>query len=315
MKLSPLFIAAWCSVVGAQIPETEGIPPTIAQAALQPDAVLDEKQEPWRDELKAIFQPLVQDCKSTREAVLAIASQMTQATGVYYSTQRRHPSMNAQEALREKKVSCTGQSILLACALRSVGIPARAVGVASWGHMRGNHTWCEAWFDGGWHMIEFNERDFNTPWVMEYVGMLNPKHPRQRIYAASPGARDGFFPIVWNPWCHIEAEDVTERYLELARAWYEKAGLPADSQRLMLDIHPRPAQARMIYLEDAEENRIAEATLPTQNDDMRRTAVLNLPRTGSYYLRVQGSTQRQPVQAGAAPVQVLHLQTVPNASE
>ncbi len=298
-----------CSVAWAQYPWSKSTPVPVVKSALSPDTVLDEKCTPWRQELKRIFHPLVKNCCSAKEAVLCVASQMTQATGVYYSTQRRKPSMNPMEALLEKKVSCTGQSILLVCALRSIDIPARAVGVASWGHIRGNHTWCEAWFDGGWHMIEFNEQDFNTPWVMEYIGMLNPNHPNQRIYAATPGATLGYFPIVWNPWCHIEAEDVTNRYLALSRAWYEKAGLPKNCQRLMVDILPRPENKLIIHLEDEEGNIIAETPLPTSFDDMRRTATLNLPRHGLYYLRIKGDTKRRLVQANSAPAQVIRLQS------
>lgn len=296
------------SVAFAQFPWSGTAPKEIEQAALSPDCVLDETPCNWRPALEAIFRPLVKECRTASEAVLTVASQMTQATGVYYSPKRRHPLMNPLEALHEKKVSCTGQSILLVSALRSIGIPARAVGIGSWGYIRGNHTWCEAWCDGEWKMIEFNEKDFNTPWVMEYIGMINPKVPHQRIFAASPHGRGGYFPTVWNFESRVTAEDVTQRYLALSRAWYEKKGLPTDCQRLMVDIHPRLEEECILTLENEQGAPIETAPLPTLRDDMRRTAILNLPRQGCYYLRIEGSEQRIELTPTPAPVQLLQIQ-------
>lgn len=295
------------SVAFGQYPWSGAYPNEVEQAALLPDRVLDETPCNWRPVLQPIFQPLVKNCSTVDEAALTIAANMTKVTGVYYSKERRHPLMNPLESLQEKKVSCTGQSILLVCALRSVGIPARAVGIGSWGHIRGNHTWCEVWCDGEWKMLEFNEKDFNTPWVMEYLGMINPQIPFQRIYAVSPQAQGAFFPAVWNPWSHIAAEDVTERYLKLSREWYEKAGLPAHCQRLLVDVQPRTDAPRSIILENEPGKEEAKAILPTTRDDMRRTATLNLPRQGQFFLRIEGSTQRKAVSATASAVQTIIL--------
>lgn len=308
MKKLLLVLLSFASVAFAQFPWSGAAPKEIEQAALLPDCVLDETPCNWRPALEAIFRPMVKECRTASEAALTVASRMTQATGVYYSRERRHPLMNPLEALNEKKVSCTGQSILLVCALRSVGIPARAVGIGSWGHIRGNHTWCEAWCDGEWKMLEFNEKKFNTPWVMEYVGMINPRIPYQRIFAASPHGKSGIFPTVWNAESRITAEDVTERYLELSRVWYEKAGLPSDCQRLMVDIHPRMDDILTLVLENEQGSVISRSPLPTTRDDMRRSATLNLPRQGSHYLRIQGCDQRIEIAPTSAPVQVLMLQ-------
>ncbi len=120
-----------------------------------------------------------------REAALAIASLIQKTLNVRYSTERRVPHQGVKESLQSGKVSCTGQSILLICALRSVGIPARMAGVLTWNHVRGNHNWVEAWCDGEWKMLEYNEKDFNTPWVMSAISMLDPRKPENAIYATS----------------------------------------------------------------------------------------------------------------------------------
>lgn len=303
--LLPL-VAAVSAVTAETLPwERESLPPAVVQSALQPDWVFCEDACDWREPVADIFRPLVRDCATAGEAVLTVASQMTAATGVYYSMERRKANMNALEALREKKVSCTGQSVLLVCALRSVGIPARVVWVMTWNHIPGNHTWVEAWVDGGWKMIEFNEKEFNTPWVMEYIGMLDDKVPMQRIYAVGGAGKGGFVPFRIPAGRTLTAEDVTARYRKLSRAWYEQAGLPTDCQRLMVDVRERRDVARPVELLDEAGRVVSRALLPTRRDDVRRCATLLLPRTGRYYLKTDAATIE--VTATEAPVRLIRL--------
>lgn len=290
----------------ADFPWSNTAPAQVEEASLHPDTVLDEVPCDWRPILTPIVEPLVKDCSTAREAVLHIASNLSRSTGVYYSPARRKHNMNAMEALAEKKVSCTGQSILLVCALRSVGIPARAVGVCSWNHIRGNHTWTEAWFEGGWHMIEFNERDFNTPWVMENIGMLNPRLSVQRIKAATPQGKSTWSPELPGS-TSIPAEDVTERYSQLALNWYQQNGLPANIQRLLVDSFPRQHTVHTIELIDAAGKTISSAKLPTVADDMRYLARLALPREGKFFLRIQGKANQFPISPTESAVQLLLL--------
>ncbi len=285
--------------------EREPLPPAVVQSALQPDWVFCEDACDWRKPVADIFRPLVRECETAREAVLTIASQMTAATGVYYSMERRKANMNALEALREKKVSCTGQSVLLVCALRSVGIPARVVWVLTWNHLPGNHTWVEAWVDGEWQMIEFNEKAFNTPWVMEYIGMLDEKIPAQRIFAVGGTDKGDFVPFQLPEGRALTAEDVTARYRALSRAWYEQAGLPPDCQRLMVDVRERRETACPVELHDESGRVVSRALLPTQRDDVRRCARLLLPRSGRYYLKTDSATIE--VTATEAPVRIIRL--------
>ena len=49
-------------------------------------------------------------------------------------------------------------SIMLVEACRSVGVPARLAGIASWPGRGGNHTWVEFW-DNGWHFVGAAEPD------------------------------------------------------------------------------------------------------------------------------------------------------------
>lgn len=281
------------------------LPETIVQSALRPDWVFCETPCDWRNHLSTIFRPLVSDCSNAREAVLKIAGNMTSVTGVYYSMERRKYNMNAVEALYEKKVSCTGQSILLVCALRSVGIPARAVWVMTWNHVPGNHTWAEAWVDGQWQMIEFNEKEFNTPWVMESIGMLNPDKTTQRVYAVGCATPPDAPEHPENAPAFM-VEDVTERYLKLARQWYEKNGLSPEQQRILVDVSPRIETSEPVEILDACGTVISRAQLPTTRDDVRRFASLIVPRSGQHVLKTPFGI-RQLTANAARPVHIIRL--------
>lgn len=309
-NLAVVLLFLFSPVLARDFPWSNGVPASIREASVLPDRVLDEAPCNWRPVLTPIVRPMVSQCTTAAEAVRRLASGLSSRTGVHYSTARRKHNMNALEALEEKKVSCTGQSILLVCALRAVDIPARAVGVLTWNHIEGNHTWVEAWFDGQWHMIEFNEQDFNTPWVMENIGMLDTRHPLQRIRAATPTGSTSWVPDsnirIFNNMM-IPAEDVTDRYLELARRWYERSGVPADTQRLLIDARPRRLSPPQVELANEQGKVIGSATLPSTRDDMRYFARLSLPRQGSYTLRVQGESETLRIQATHAPVRILRL--------
>lgn len=304
--LTALFLLA-APVVAGEYPWSDDVPAEIAATALHPDQVLDETPCDWRPVVKSIFAPQAEECRTAREAVLRIASNIGATTGVYYTPERRKHNMNALEALSEKKVSCTGQSILLTCALRSVDIPARAVGILCWNHVQGNHTWVEAWFEGAWHMIEFNEKDFNTGWVMENIGMLNTCNPVQRIKAANPAGQHWWFPLNGKSRTNFKADDVTERYTELAREWYICNGMDASTQRLMVNVRDRREQAPVLELVDRKGIVISAGRLPSLRDDMRYFTRLELPRSGEYYLRLKGEQKHIPIRATEAPVQIISL--------
>lgn len=276
--------------------QDEQIPDEIYREYVLPYAVINESRGDWRSVLEEKYGSIAKACRTAEEAVWRIVSHMTEDTGVIYSRERRHPVMSALEALAEKKVSCTGQSILVVCALRSVGIPARAVGVASWNHIPGNHTWAEAWYNGGWHMVEFNEKEENTPWVMENIGLLDPQSRFQQIIAAtwSPKSEKTFFPVIpcgFAARC-VFGENVTERYTTLARQWYEKNGLSHDVQRLFVEVLSPPRNQKCervpawVELRAPDGSLIDEGVGPGPQDDMREYLRLSLPRLKGYTLRV-----------------------------
>lgn len=313
MKMSPLLsLAAFAAVAflpAAAFPWSGAAPDELVREAVEPDLVAHETPCDWRPVVTPMAEALVSDCGSAREAVLTLAAKLPEVSGVYYSTERRKAAMNALEALDEKKVSCTGQSIFLICALRSVGIPARMVGLLTWNHVLGNHTWVEAWFDGEWHMIEYNEHDFNTPWVMENIGMLDPKEITQRIQAVTPSGDEPFLTVYVLDKRVLPSVNVSERYARLAQEWYDSSGSSADAQRLMVDCMQRPDHAVDVRIETAAGECISADALPTTQDDMRRFARLSLPRDTEtvYFLRIGEEEERIPLHCTPAPVQILRL--------
>ena len=69
----------------------------------------------------------------------------------YQSTDGRTAS--ALTVMRRGFGRCGEESVLLTCALRACGIPARQVYVPLWSHCDDNHAWVEAWVDGVWRYM------------------------------------------------------------------------------------------------------------------------------------------------------------------
>lgn len=285
-----------------EFPWTQSVPKEIYTDYVKPNVFWVEKKEPWRERLYQLICPQVRECKDAESAVLTIASKIGEISGAYYTVERRTAIMSPMETLREKKVSCSGQSILLAAAFRSVGIPARVVGIETWAHVPGNHTWCEAWVGGAWKMIEFNETNFNTPWVMENVGMLDcTKDPRQRILAASGGD---------DPKLQI---DVSDRYASLAKQWYKENGITDNNQRICIEVRGKSGLRRVVkvalYNEQGE--LLKEGKSPSESDDFRQFLSWNVPRNVQYKMKIfqtdGGELCSQELEASDSPVQILKL--------
>lgn len=295
-----------------EFPWTASIPADIAHPYVEANRFIDEQPCDWRATVQAIMLPAIKDCKTVQEAVQAIAPNMGKLTGVYYSVERSAACLNPLQSLSEKKASCTGMSILFAAAMRSVGIPCRLAGVLSWNHTPGNHTWTEVWFDGAWHMIEFDRSEYNTAWVMEAVSMLDSKnHWEQRIMAVNPSAPAGelnFYPLPWNITDRsVRAEDVSARYMQLASDWYSTQDRPANKQQLMIDLLPRQAADSKVQLCNANGEVLGEGLLPKPEDDMRQMLQLYLPKDdqGCYLYFEDGTVI--PIQSTNAPVQILRF--------
>lgn len=191
-----------------------------------PYHVVDEVRDSWRKELYELFSAVVDTCATMEQAVTAINASIPLITGVEYNTLREKTNQSPRESMRQGMASCTGLSILLVDAFRSIGIPARFVGTASWHDNRGNHSWTEVWLDGKWRVTEYYiPSRLDHLWFMDDAAKAKADDRNYAIYATRFGKSDDWFPMVWcgDDSTHIEdlpqtigAENVTKHYIDLA---------------------------------------------------------------------------------------------------
>jgi predicted esterase len=181
----------------ARFPWAKAVPEDIFLNDVLPYASLDEKRDPWRRRLLDAAAPLVKDSHTASEAVQALNRDLFRKLNVHYSTDRERADQSPAQSIASGKASCTGLSILLVDACRSVGIPARIAGLSQWTDKPGNHTWVEIW-DGGWHFTgasEYSPEGLDHTWFADEIA-----HARsvQAIYAASWKQTGTHFPLAWN---------------------------------------------------------------------------------------------------------------------
>ena len=177
---------------------------------------VDETREAWRLDMRNRTKEIVKDCKTPGEAAQQINKVLFKQVGVKYSTKRKKANQSPSESIEQGLASCTGLSILLVDACRSVNVPARLVGVPSWTTKRGNHTWVEVWDDGDWHFTGAAEQDpagLDRGWFVRDASKADKTSKLHSIYAISFRNTDTIFPMVWShggPRSY--AVNVTDRY-------------------------------------------------------------------------------------------------------
>ena len=199
----------------AKTPWAANVPLEIFFDAVLPYASLNEKREDWRTQFNEKFSPLVKDCKTAGEAALLLNDQIFKQLNVkYHATKRPKPDQCPSESIDAGYASCTGLSIMLVDACRSVGIPARITGTPMWINNAGNHTWVEIW-DRQWRFIGAAESSpFNQTWFADMASRADPSQPLHRIYSST--FRQGKVPFLmdWLPGnTEYPAVDVTGYYV------------------------------------------------------------------------------------------------------
>ncbi|MFT5733825.1 MAG: poly(3-hydroxybutyrate) depolymerase/transglutaminase-like putative cysteine protease [Planctomycetota bacterium] len=186
-----------------------------------PYAVLDETRESWRPAMLARTRPIVADAETIEEAVQAINRELFGEVNVHYNTGRKRPNASPSESIAQGRATCTGLTILLVDACRSVGIPARAAGVAQWHDDRGNHTWPEIWDGKRWRFTgadEYDAKGLDRGWFVSDASQAKPLAQgdvNHAVWATSWRATGHTFPLVWNrSYDGVDAVEVTARYLK-----------------------------------------------------------------------------------------------------
>ena len=124
----------------AKAPWRDRVPKEIFLNDILPYACVNETRDAWRGLLREKCEPLVADCQTPAEAAQRLNQKLFKLVNVRYSTGRKKADQSPLESMESGLATCTGLSILLVDACRSVGVPARLAGTPMWTNMRGNHT-------------------------------------------------------------------------------------------------------------------------------------------------------------------------------
>jgi hypothetical protein len=202
-----------------EVPWGNDIPEAIFLNDVLAYANVDEKRDAWRKEFYDLCMPIAKQCKTPSEAAQRLNSELFKTLKLGYSTQRKAPNQSPKESIEQGKASCTGLSIVLSDACRSVCVPARLVGTAMWANKRGNHTWVEIW-DKDWHFTGACEPDpkgLNRGWFVGDAAQAKKDVREHAIFATSFRKTNQSFPLVWARNSKtVPAENVTDRYAKPA---------------------------------------------------------------------------------------------------
>jgi len=197
------------------------IPEEIFFDAILPYANVNERRENWREDFSERFADIVKDATTPSEAAVLLNQQIFNRVGVKYSTKRPKADQSPFESIEAGLASCSGLSILLIDACRSVGVPARFAGTPLWYNKTGNHSWVEVW-DDGWHFTggaEPTGDELNKGWFTGSASKATKGHPDHAIYAVTWQNSDKHFPLVWRPNDKTyRAIDVTDRYAKESKS-------------------------------------------------------------------------------------------------
>lgn len=196
-----------------EVPWGHDIPKEIFLNNILPYASLNEHRDDWRDDFHQRFFRIALAQKNIDQAVLALNKYVYTSLKVSYSANLRpKPDQSPYESTQAHYASCTGLSILLIDALRSVGIPARIAAIEMWPDESGNHTWVEIW-DGQWHYIGASESSsLDQAWFSQKASKTDSRHP---IFASSFKKTQLNFPMRWAPGLRfVPAIDVTDKYIK-----------------------------------------------------------------------------------------------------
>lgn len=195
---------------------TRDLPKEIFLNEVLPYASVDETRENWRPAFFEMFSARVDGAPGMRAAADSVNRNLARDVQVDYNTAREKTNQSPSESMRQHMASCTGLSILLVDALRSVGIPARFAGTPAWHDDRGNHSWVEVWIDGEWYFTEFYPEQLDRAWFLADAGQADPDDREHSVFATSYKPTGDWFPMVWSPDSReVAGVNVSDRYVKI----------------------------------------------------------------------------------------------------
>lgn len=257
-------------------PWSAQVPEDVFRDAILPYSCVNEARDPWRQEFRERFLDRVKDAKTPGEAATILNRTIWSDLGVKYSTKRKRPDQSPRESIETGLASCTGLSIVLIAACRSVGVPARFVGTPLWSDGSGNHSWVEVWTDGGWHFTGAAEATgdrLDEGWFKDRAASAKIGDPATAIYATTWNDSPLAFPLVWSPRDEsVRAVDVTERYVSGATAVADGHGrvrfrVTRNGARVVAPVEVRDETDAVVFVGNSKDERFdandhLTATLP-----------------------------------------------------
>ena len=229
-----------------------------------PYANVNERRDDWRGDFHDRFIEVVSDAKTPTEAAVLLNQKMFDMVDVHYSTERPKADQSPYESIEAGTASCSGLSILLIDACRSVGVPARFAGTPLWYNNSGNHSWVEFW-DEGWHYTGGAEPTgdrVDESWFAGSAAKATKGDPQHAIFAVTWNASDNHFPLVWLPnVTTYGAVDVTDRYTkstESALVPIRVRAIQEDGTRQIVHVVVAKENGE-IFLEGSTKNDSADA--------------------------------------------------------
>lgn len=283
----------------SQAPWSDQVPEEVFFNYVLPYAHVDETREAWRAEMFQICWPIVKDCDTTGEAAQELNKHLFQQIQVKYSTRRKKANQSPSESIEQGLASCTGLSILLADACRSVNVPARLVGIPSWSNKRGNHTWVELWDQEDWHFTgaaEYDSNGLDRAWFMGDAAKADKSKRLNSIYAVSFARTETTFPMVWSadPENAVYAENVTDRYTSTKKS----SEIGPDQVLVRIRVWNTDKTERIeakvtLHSADDDQERPLEGTSPSNTADMNDMLEFALQRETFFDLKISGPELNQ----------------------
>lgn len=274
----------WAYRARETFPWAKALPDSVFYNDVLPYASMNERREPWRAMFWEKLYPLVDSITDVRQAIDTINKQLQHLVDVEYNTKRRKPHQSPGESMEIGMASCSGLSILLTDAFRTMGIPSRIAGTPLWVSKEGNHNWTEVWIDGKWYFTEYYPTPaLNHSWFLERAGKADKSDPIYWMYATSWRPTGLHFPMVWDFENHnVPGIDVTDFYIDLYNAQMAEAknGAPVAIRAFLARDGGRSSADRAacdLRITDAEGNMVAAGKTAGPTADMNDYLTLYLP--------------------------------------
>ena len=272
------------------------IPEAIFLNDVLPYCNIDEPRDPWRQEFYERFIDLAKSCESPGEVAQKLNESMFDLLKVKYSTKRKRANQSPKESIEQGLASCTGLSILLTNACRSVCVPARLVGIAKWPTKNGNHTWVEVW-DQGWHFTgaaEPSKDGLDHGWFERDAAGAIKDSPRSSVRAVSYARTKDKWPLVWDRKSNqVSAVNVSDRYIGKHAAIEAQADAKTFECRLVVRDHDRNRVSSVVCVTDQQDaTRSWIGHSRDESSDTNDILLLDLPQNRTYRVVARVGTQR-----------------------